>query len=293
METINTCLVCGSNEITNFMDCKDYTVSQKTFTIQECIKCKFKFTSPRPSSNEIGSYYKSEDYISHSDTKKGLIHRLYHLIRTYTLIKKLQLIMRFSVKKGKLFDYGCGTGVFLSFCKKNGWDSFGYEPDEDARKIAIENGTEVTNDLNSITTSLNCDVFTMWHVLEHVHDLDNLFSFINKNLKTKGLFVVAVPNPTSFDAKHYKEFWAAYDVPRHLYHFSPENVKQLVEKNGLKLIKILPMVFDSFYVSMLSEKYKTGKINYFKAFFNGLRSNYKAINTPTEYSSQIYLFKKA
>lgn len=292
METINTCIICGSNEITHFMDCKDFTVSQKSFSIQECTKCKFKFTSPRPSSNEIGAYYKSEDYISHSDIKKGFIHRLYHLIRTYTLIKKLQLIMRFSVKKGKLFDYGCGTGAFLSFCTKNGWDTFGYEPDDDARKIAIENGAEVTNDLNSFTTSLNCDVFTMWHVLEHVHDLDSLFSFINKNLKTNGLFVVAVPNPTSFDAKHYKEFWAAYDVPRHLYHFSPENVKQLVEKNGLKLIKILPMVFDSFYVSMLSEKYKTGKINYFKAFFNGLRSNYKAINNPTEYSSQIYLFKK-
>jgi SAM-dependent methyltransferase len=293
METINTCLVCGSQEINHFIDCKDFTVSQKTFSIQECSKCKFKFSSPRPSSIEIGSYYKSEDYISHSDTKKGLIYRLYHFIRTYTLIKKLQLIMRFSVKKGKLFDYGCGTGAFLSFCKKNGWETFGYEPDDDARKIAIANGADVSNQLNSFENELSCDVFTMWHVLEHVHDLGGLFSFINKHLKANGLFVVAVPNPTSFDAKYYKENWAAYDVPRHLYHFSPENVKDLVEKNGLKLIKIMPMIFDSFYVSMLSEKYKSGKINYFKAFLTGLKSNYKAINNPTEYSSQIYLFKKA
>jgi len=293
MEKINTCLVCGSQEINHFIDCKDFTFSQKIFSIQECSKCKFKFTSPRPTFNEISSYYKSEDYVSHTNTKNGLINRLYHLIRTYTLIKKLQLIMRFSVKKGKLFDYGCGTGAFLSFCKKNGWQTFGFEPDDQARKIAIDNGADVSNNTDSFDINLSCDVFTMWHVLEHVHDFDLLFSFINKHLKANGLFVVAVPNPTSFDAIYYKENWAAFDLPRHLYHFSPENVKDLVEKNGFKLIKIMPMVFDSFYVSMLSEKYKSVKVNYFKAFFVGLKSNLKAINNPTEYSSQIYLFKKA
>jgi len=292
METINKCIICNSERLKPFIACKDFTVSKSVFQIVECEGCKFKFTSPRPSPNEIGTYYKSEEYVSHSDTKKGLIHRLYHFVRTYTLIKKLQLIMRFSVKKGKLFDYGCGTGAFLSFCKKNGWDTFGFEPDDDARKIALSHGVDVKNDYHSFNESLSCDVFSMWHVLEHVHDLDSLFLFINKHLKQNGLLVIAVPNHTSFDAKMYKEFWAAYDVPRHLYHFSPENIKTLIEKQGFKMIKIMPMIFDSFYVSMLSEKYKSGKINYLMAFFTGLRSNIKAVNSQTEYSSQIYLFKK-
>jgi 2-polyprenyl-3-methyl-5-hydroxy-6-metoxy-1,4-benzoquinol methylase len=247
--------------------------------------------------DEIGPYYKSDEYISHSDTKKGLVSKLYHWIRSYTLIKKLQLVMFHSVRQGTILDFGCGTGAFLSTCKKNRWNVFGIEPDSDARRIAKE-----TNDISSASSihefnskfpEERFDAITMWHVLEHIHDLETFFAFISQRLNPKGALIVAVPNCSSYDAKKYKEFWAAYDVPRHLYHFTPKDIERLFKKRGYKQIEIRPMIFDSFYVSMLSEKYQKGKISYLSAFFTGLRSNIKANKTGKEFSSQIYVFKKA
>jgi hypothetical protein len=100
------------------------------------------------------------------------------------------------------------------------------------------------------------------------------------------------PNCTSLDAKIYKEEWAAYDVPRHLYHFTPKDIDALFLKHDLKVFRVLPMVFDSFYVSMLSEKIKTGKTNILRSTWNGFRSNMSAIKTGKTYSSQIYLIRK-
>ncbi|HEY1038691.1 MAG TPA: class I SAM-dependent methyltransferase [Bacteroidia bacterium] len=296
METVEKCIVCGSSNFEPFIKCKDFTVSHETFEIQKCSSCGFRFTSPRPSSTEIGPYYKSEDYISHSNTKTGLIHKMYHWVRSYTLIKKLQLVMTHSVKQGTILDFGCGTGAFLSVCKQNKWNVFGMEPDPDAREIAKEtNGISSASSIQDFDQQFpgeRFDAITMWHVLEHVHDLEELFAFFNQRLKEKGALIIAVPNCSSYDAKKYGEFWAAYDVPRHLYHFTPKDMKTLFEGRGYKQMKVLPMIFDAFYVSMLSEKYKRGKISYLNAFFTGLRSNLKANKTGLEFSSQIYVFKK-
>ncbi|MDP2386948.1 MAG: class I SAM-dependent methyltransferase [Bacteroidota bacterium] len=296
MEVVEKCIVCGSSKFEPFIQCKDFTVSRETFAIQSCTGCGFKFTSPRPSAEKIGPYYKSEEYISHSNTKTGLIHKLYHWVRSYTLIKKLQLVMHHSVRQGTILDFGCGTGAFLSVCKQNKWNVFGMEPDPDARKIAMDtNGISSASSIQDFDTQFpneQFDAITMWHVLEHVHDLDSFFTFINQRLKEKGALIIAVPNCSSYDAKKYKEFWAAYDLPRHLYHFTPKDMKTLFEGKGYKQVKVLPMVFDSFYVSMLSEKYRHGKISYVKAFFTGLRSNIKANKTGLEFSSQIYIFKR-
>lgn len=296
MESINKCIVCGNDKHTDFLTCKDYTVSKTDFIIKACSSCGFKFTSPRPSANEIGPYYKSEDYISHSDTKKGMVSRLYHWVRSYTLIKKLQLVMHHSVKQGTILDYGCGTGAFLGMCSKNKWNVFGIEPDADARKIAKETNNVQSapsvGDFSVLYPNQKFDAITMWHVLEHIHDLEELFILLSDRLNDKGVLIIAVPNCSSYDAKKYGKHWAAYDVPRHLYHFIPKDIKRLMEDRGYKQIEIRPMVFDSFYVSMLSEKYLTGKINYFKAFVTGLRSNLKANKSGTEFSSQIYVFKK-
>lgn len=269
-------------------------MSQETFNIVSCSACGFKYTNPRPSDDTIGQYYKSEDYVSHTNTKKGLINRLYHMVRSHTLKKKLGLIESF-VSRGTILDYGCGTGMFLNTCKEAGWRSFGFEPDSDARTIASKKGLSVFNTKESLALELGSakfDVITLWHVLEHVTDLDDTLSFFKNHLSDKGTLIIAVPNYTSFDAQHYKEYWAGYDVPRHIYHFNLDSVSKLLSKFGFTHVKSLPMKFDSFYVSMLSEKYKTGSIRYLNAFINGLRSNLRA-RDPNAYSSVIYIFKKA
>ncbi|MHB8402403.1 MAG: class I SAM-dependent methyltransferase [Bacteroidia bacterium] len=297
MKIIDTCLVCGSSNVEPFLVCKDYTVSQTDFQIQRCTKCNFKFTSPRPDDADLGKYYKAEGYISHSDTKKGLVNKLYHAVRSYTLLKKLQLVTQHTkLKNGKILDYGAGTGAFLNTCKTNKWDAYGIEPDDTARgvmkeKFGIFSFSSLEDAKNSNLFS-GFDVITAWHVLEHVPDLKETITTLRNSLKDKGVFIVAVPNPASYDAKHYKQFWAAYDLPRHLWHFEPTTITKLFSDNGFNLDKTIPMVFDSFYVSMLSEKYKTGSSGLLKAFLMGLISNIKANKTGKEFSSQIFVFRK-
>jgi SAM-dependent methyltransferase len=297
MKDITTCLICGSGQSGPFLVCKDYTVSQKEFAIRACSSCGFKFTSPRPNDEDLGDYYKAESYVSHSDTKKGLVNKLYHWVRTYTLVKKVQLVMRHTGKRGTILDYGCGTGAFIGLCKKNGWTSFGIEPDSTAREIS-ERVNDVTpfTDLESARLGMSgkkVNAITMWHVLEHVSDIPGLFKFFDEILSSNGTLIIAVPNCSSHDAKYYQHFWAAYDVPRHLWHFIPKDILSLIRSYGYRHIETRPMVFDSFYVSMLSESYKRGRPALFRAFWRGLVSNIKANKTGQEFSSQIYVFKKA
>jgi len=293
MEKINNCPICNSNEFSPFLECVDYTVSRETFQISECKSCHFKITNPRPEEDKLGQYYKSENYISHSNTSKGFINFAYQTIRKFTLLKKLQLISGY-YKTGKILDIGCGTGEFLNICKNAKWTTLGIEPDAEARKKAVENyGLDVKEE-GAIKGLKNeeFDIISMWHVLEHVPRLNERIEDLKRLIKPDGIIIVAVPNLTSLDAKIYKEHWAAYDLPRHLYHFSPKDIDSVFKNHGLKILKTLPMVFDSFYVSLLSEKYRTGKSNIVRALWNGFRSNIAAIKTGKTYSSQIYLIKK-
>jgi SAM-dependent methyltransferase len=286
------CPVCKNQNFEKFITCEDHTVSHEKFNIVSCSSCGFKFTNPIPDLSNLGNYYKSEDYISHSNTKKGVISRLYHLVRNYTLRKKLTLLSR-NVSRGTILDYGCGTGMFLNVCQEAGWDAFGIEPDEGARKIASQMKLRTFANKKELEQNIkekSFDVISLWHVLEHVTDLDETLDFFKKKLTREGVLIIAVPNHTSHDAKCYKEFWAAYDVPRHLYHFEPISIEKLLSRFDFKLTQTLPMKFDSFYVSMLSEKYKTGSINYLKAFLTGLKSNLNS-KASGDYSSVIYLFK--
>lgn len=290
MLVIDKCPVCGSQSFEPFITCKDYTVSQESFDIVSCVSCRFKFTNPRPDNSSIGKYYKSEDYVSHSDTKKGLINKLYHAVRSRTLKQKLKLISGY-VSRGTILDYGCGTGMFLKACQDAGWNSFGFEPDNEARQISKNKGLRVENGIDSLKQN-KYDIITLWHVLEHVTDLDETLSFFSNSISDKGRLVIAVPNHISFDGKFYKEFWAGYDVPRHIYHFEPRTTERLLAKFRFQLTETKPMKFDSYYVSLLSEKYKTGTMNYISAFLNGFKSNTKA-HSAADYSSVIYIFKKA
>jgi trans-aconitate methyltransferase len=293
MFNYTNCPICKKGEFTDYLRCKDYTVSNETFSIVECKSCGFKFTNPIPEIKNLGNYYKSEDYISHSNTKKGLISRLYHAVRSYTLKKKVQLVSA-HVSRGTLLDYGCGTGMFLKACKEAGWKTLGMEPDSGARLLASEMELNVFPDKTELNKSLqngDLNAITLWHVLEHVTDLEETLTFFWEKLNAQGILIIAVPNHKSSDAKHYKKHWAAYDVPRHLYHFELATMERLLSNFGFKLVETKPMKFDSFYVSMLSEKYRTGSIKYLSAFMQGFKSNLVAKST-SDYSSTIYVFKK-
>lgn len=293
MEILVACPICNSEAFTNFLTCMDNTVSHETFVIVQCSSCGFKFTNPRPVEIELKNYYKSENYISHSNTKQGLINYTYQIVRKYTLFKKLQLITTY-IKSGSILDIGCGTGEFLNVCQQSKWTTLGIEPSNGARKMAINTfGLEVREESElSKLESESFDVITLWHVLEHVPQLNARIKELKRLIKPTGIIIIAVPNCNSLDAKLYGNSWAAYDVPRHLYHFTPHDIESLFKKHEIKLFRVLPMVFDSFYVCMLSEKIKTGKTNIIKALWNGFRSNMAAIKTGKTYSSQIYLLRK-
>ena len=290
-----SCPICTSDLIQEQLSAKDYTVSQKQFSIWQCNACTVRFTQDVPGQDAIGEFYASENYISHSDTKKGIINSLYHLVRKRTLGSKRRLVINeVGMLKGEILDIGCGTGAFLNTMKEAGWFINGLEPDALARTKAVElydihpQSSEKLFDLKPSTFN----AITMWHVLEHVHELHAYIKKIGELLAPNGKLFIAVPNYTSTDAEMYDEHWAAYDVPRHLYHFSPQSMEKLVSMHGLKITSLKPMWFDSFYVSMLSEQYKNGKENILKAVYNGFISNLKAWGDVKKCSSVIYIVSK-
>lgn len=292
MESIKQCLICNSSRFEAFLECTDYFLSKENFTIVKCQECGFVFINPRPFPEELSRYYDSPDYISHSGTNKGLVNSIYKKVRKYTHSKKVKLVTKFTNGKS-ILDIGCGSGELLHLFKENSWETLGVEPNQSAREFANATYNISVLDENELSTipSQSKDVITLWHVLEHVSGLNERVSELKRILKKDGVIFVAVPNRISFDAEYYGKFWAAYDVPRHLYHFSPETMKKLLEKYKFTVINILPMKFDSYYVSMLSEKYKSGKNRLLNALYIGWKSNLKARKNKVSYSSLIYVIK--
>lgn len=286
LEGVDTCPVCGNLQFSHLVTATDFTVTHEAFNIVKCSHCGLAITNPRPTSSSIDRYYRSANYISHTGGSKGMVDRIYRAVRTYSIKKKLKLIST-HIPKGKLLDYGCGTGEFLQAAKTEGWQCTGVEPSAEARQ-KIQTGIQVYPQLSDYTGEF--DAITLWHVLEHVHDLDHTVSSLKQRLRTGGIIFIAVPNHESHDAQHYGSYWAGYDVPRHLWHFTKGSLKSLLSKHGFKLLDIQPMKFDAFYVSLLSESYKSphsriaGAIN---AFTTGVRSNQKALTD--NYSSLIYI----
>ena len=288
------CPVCSSTKIAPILAAEDYTVSHEEFEIWECANCSLRFIQNIPVETEIGKYYQSEEYISHSNTNKGLINRLYQVVRGITLQQKKNLVQRLSGKRsGMILDIGCGTGEFLGTMKSAGWQTKGLEPDDGARQQAISNfalSVDSPDQLFSLEGG-SYDVVSMWHVLEHVHQLKENVAQIRKLLKADGTLIIAVPNYQSKDAEHYGKQWAAYDVPRHLYHFSPQAMDELMSANGFAVKDHRRMPFDAFYVSMLSEQYRHGKLRLVSAFFSGLSSWWHNLFHKKRGSSIIYVIK--
>lgn len=291
----NSCPSCHSESIKLALSALDNTVSRETFEIWECGACSLRFTQDVPDLRSIGPYYRSDDYISHTNTNKGLVNRLYHMVRKQTLSDKYRLIASATrSKQGKLLDIGAGAGAFVAHMQENGWEVTGLEPDEVAREKARTDHRVQLLEMDQLFRfpPESFDAITLWHVLEHVHDLHGYLEQLRTLLKKEGRLFIAVPNYTAYDAVIYKSSWAAYDVPRHLYHFSPDSMEQLLENHGMQLQYSQPMWYDSFYISMLSEKYRTGHGNTVRAVWNGLMSNVKAYVDKARCSSLIYVISK-
>jgi ubiquinone/menaquinone biosynthesis C-methylase UbiE len=296
MKHIQQCPISKSTKFKTVLEGVDYGYTKEEFTIVETEECGFWFTNPIPEIDKIGEYYKSENYISHTSSKKGLFERMYHVVRKRAIKNKYKLVSK-GMTSGNLLDIGCGTGSFLHYVHQQNWKVKGLEPSDDARAMAGENGLDVSpaTELYNLEDKAY-DRITMWHVLEHVYNLNEDLEQIKRVLKDDGYLFVAVPNRSSYDAQKYGKYWAAYDLPIHLYHFRPQDIRMLMENHGMTVERVLPMKFDSFYVSMLSEQYKKGNSklsfgNIWNGFWTGLRSNMKADNE--SYSSQIYIIKKS
>ena len=296
-ELLEACPACGSPALTDKLHVQDKSVSQETFTIQHCASCGLLLTNPRPDAASIGRYYESAAYVSHNSGAAGLVNTLYRAVRSYTLRQKVALIKRLNGgQTGRLLDYGCGTGHFLGQAHRAGWQVAGLEPNAPARAEASARvGAPVLEPaaLAGLPTG-SFDVITLWHVLEHVHALQGTLAQLARVLAPGGTLLIAVPNPDSLDAQHYRADWAAYDVPRHLYHFVPATMRRLLAGHGLAVTEMRPLVFDAYYVSMLSEKMREpaqagGPLTVLKA---GYKSNQYAAQHGGNYSSVLYVARR-
>jgi 2-polyprenyl-3-methyl-5-hydroxy-6-metoxy-1,4-benzoquinol methylase len=295
MTELSQCPLCGANTFSPYLSCKDYTVSHETFQIVQCTQCKFTFTNPYPDINKLGAYYESTSYISHSSKPTSLMDRVYVIARTHTIKWKTRIIKKYTTSnKVSLLDYGCGTGDFLTHCKASGWTVSGIEPSTTARQTAAtKSGETIYQDTEQMPPS-KFEAITLWHVLEHVPNLHALIDFLARSLTETGTIFIAVPNRNSWDSGHYQNTWAAYDVPRHLWHFTRQDMEKLMQAHSLNIVDTIPMKLDAYYVSLLSEKYrnkKSGPLTIFRSMLNGLRSNISGSRTD-EYSSHIYVIKR-
>lgn len=292
--SVSICPICHKDKFNLFLKCRDYTASQEDFLIKKCDSCSFVLTDPRPDKDSIGTYYQSEEYISHTGGNKSLIDKIYVLARKITLHWKRRIIQNYS-NGNIILDVGCGTGEFLREMKLKGWDSFGVEPSSIARTSAEKKIEKKIYEQIEAVKETNFDVISLWHVLEHLYDLNNTLQKLHSLLKESGTIFIAVPNHEAYDARRYGAYWAGYDVPRHLWHFTKENMKSLLQQNGFNLVKILPMHLDSFYVSLLSESNKFPQRTKFKniiaAVLVGMKSNSKAKKN-LNFSSLIYIAKR-
>ncbi len=273
----------------SYLKTKDFSVSKEAFELLLDEEREMLVTHPKP--KNIEPYYDSSDYISHTDSKNTFFEKLYQRVKGINLKRKLALINSMSQGEKNLLDIGSGTGDFLMYAKSQGWKVCGVEPNQIARQKSSQKGIQVMSNIDDLN-EIKFQVITLWHVLEHFTDLEKAITKITTLLEDNGTLVVAVPNFKSFDAQYYKTYWAGYDVPRHLWHFSKESIDAIFSEFGFKLVKVIPMWFDAFYVSILSEKYRGSKLAFIKGFMIGCYSNIHALFTK-ECSSRIYILKKA
>lgn len=293
METITHCPLCNSTSSELYVSALDHHLTQRPFAIIRCTTCGFHFTNPRPSPSELGHYYSSDTYISHNNSGGGVVAKLYYWARRRALHGKLKTIRRLTDGRS-LLDYGCGAGTFLAHMHRNGFRVKGIEPNDAARQTATYNGSLVVVPSLSALHGETFSVITLWHVLEHVHDLPETLTKLRSSLDPNGVLVIAVPDLTSWDAGHYAQHWAALDVPRHLSHFRPEDMQRLAQAHGLRIRSTQRLWLDAFYISMLSEKYRGRRpvLSLLLGCVVGCYSNLVSLLTGRSSSSTIHVLEK-
>jgi len=288
------CVICLGRLNNDDFKVKDSLVSGDYFSILECKNCGLGHTCPVPAEHNLGYYYKSVEYFSHTDKPRSLLQVVYQHVRKIMITKKIGFINKYSKNGKRILDYGCGTGDFLAKCVEKGWGACGLEPDIDARKIAEKShNIKIADNLNELehAETETFDVITLWHVIEHVYNLNETMIRLKKLLSENGVLVLAVPNRESYDAKHYKTKWGGYDVPRHLHHFNDKAIQSLAKRHGLIVIDRKPLIFDSFFVSLLSENQKFFPLRAVKALIIGSVSNIRAFFGLNPYSSLVYFLQ--
>ena len=291
----NNCPVCTSEEIKLTLTCNDHFRSSEAFPICRCSICGFTFTQDHPDDEDIGKYYESDDYISHSDTSKGLVNKIYRMVRKRMLRKKRSIVKNETgIEKGRILDIGSGTGHFAEEMKNAGWVVSGIEINYKARKASVENYRLDIIHPESISSlkSGSFDCITLWHVLEHFNDLHGYINQIMRLLKPDGTCIIALPNISSYDAAHYGPYWAAWDVPRHLWHFNADTFGFLFESKGFSMVNIRPLPLDVFYISILSERYKGKSLAFITGMLKGSYFALLALFNKRKSSSLIYILKK-
>lgn len=291
---LNRCPVCGRDQLEKYLQCTDHYASGETYHIVSCKDCGFRFTQDFPDESVMGRYYETPDYVSHSDTKKGIVNQLYHFVRSYMIGRKVRMTEEQSRKnRGAILDIGCGTGYYLGSMKKRGWNTLGVEKSQMAASAARNHfGLEVLSDLKEISSGREFDVISLWHVLEHLQDLSDVFARLRLHLKEDGKLIIALPNSNSYDALYYGKYWGAYDVPRHLWHFTPSTFGELAAKEGFIIERFAPMPFDAFYVSMLSERYQGNRNTFLRGMIRGLIALRYSLSDPQRSSSIIYILRR-
>ena len=292
---LKACPLCGYSHLTHAMTCTDFYATGEEFDIMQCPDCGFKFTQSVPDEANISRYYDSPDYISHSDTQKGLMNAVYHKVRRYMLGRKARIVERESgLTTGRLLDIGTGTGYFSALMQQLGWNVSAIEKNAAARKFALERfNLEVMSESSLPELPVGSfDVITLWHVMEHLEHLQDTWEKLYQLLDSRGVLIVAVPNSDSYDARKYKEHWAAYDVPRHLWHFTADSIHLLASQHNFELCNSYPMPFDAFYISMLSEKYRKSSLPMVKGLLTGVAAGWSSLKEKENSSSMIYIFRK-
>jgi len=292
---ISKCPVCSSDNFEKLFVCTDFLVSNENFSLFKCTKCGFTFTQDFPAENSIDKYYNTPEYVSHSNTQRGFVNFMYHFARKITLRSKINLVQKFvAIKNGDLLDIGAGTGYFLNSMHNANWTVCGIEKSATARRFAQQKFGLTLFEPDKLVQipDKSQDIITLWHVLEHLENPNIIFENLYRILKAEGVLIVAMPNRISADARHYRQWWAAYDIPRHLWHFSPSDFGQLAENHNFKTMNIKSMFFDPFYISILSEKHKSTFGATYIGLIKGIFFTIQSIFNKKNCSSLIYILKK-